>query len=302
MDAVRFGCGRIGQKRRCEVAGAAGVDRGEGSAATASLCRTESGNRSHQRVPLYAVEYPEKLNNLNVAPYWNVLPKAQATLWERFLGLPEHFVLYGGTALALQLGHRNSVDFDFFSAQPIAPRQLYETLDFLAKGRITQEERNTLTVQANTKDGPVYVSFFGGLGLRCVDLPTRVPPGVSLAGVRDIFGCKCAAIQQRESLKDLQDICALLRHGLSLVEGLGCSRAIYGNSFNPRITLMALSYPPALEGLPEEDRQLLAQAVGAIHNVPAVAVEPLGRIGEVEPVQSREQTMDASSNAVAEPK
>ena len=61
-------------------------------------------------------------------------------------------MLYGGTALVLQLGHRTSNDFDFFSAQPIDPRQLYETLDFVAQGRITQEERNTLTVQAETED------------------------------------------------------------------------------------------------------------------------------------------------------
>ena len=223
------------------------------------------------------------MKNLNTAPHWDILPKAQRTLWARLVSLPEYFVLYGGTALALQLGHRTSIDFDFFSAQPINPRQLYETLDFLAKGRITQEERNTLTVQAETEDGPVPVSFFGGLGLRCVDLPTKIPPGVSLAGVRDIFGCKCATIQQRDSLKDLQDICALLRHGLSLAEGLSCARAIYGKSFNPRITLMALSYPLALEGLPAEDSQLLAQAVEAIRKVPAVAVAPLGRIGEIAP-------------------
>ena len=50
-------------------------------------------------------------------------------------------------------GYRTSIDFDFFSAQPIDPRELYETLDFVAKGRITQEERNTLTVQAETEDG-----------------------------------------------------------------------------------------------------------------------------------------------------
>ena len=235
-------------------------------------------------------------------PYWDILPKAQRTLWARLASLPDHFVLYGGTALALQLGHRHSVDLDFFSAQPIDPRHLFETLDFLAKGRITQAERNTLTVLASTDHGPVPVSFFGGLGLRCVDRPTRFPPGVGLAGVRDIFGCKCAAIQQRESLKDLQDICALLRHGLSLAEGLGCSRAVYGESFNPRITLMALSYPPALDGLSAEDRQLLAQAVEAIQNAPAVSVQPLGRIGEVRPVRFNERTVDTSPNPVVEPK
>ena len=235
-------------------------------------------------------------------PYWEILPNAQRTLWERLASLPEHFVLYGGTALALQLGHRDSVDFDFFSAQPIHPHQLYETLDFLAKGRITQVESNTLTVLADTQDGPVSVSFFGGLGLRCVDFPAKVPPGVRLAGVRDIFGCKCATVQMRERLKDLQDICALLRHGLSLAEGIGCSRAIYGNSFNPHVTLRALSYPPVLEGLPEEDRQLLAQTVKEIQNAPTVEVEPLGRIGQVEPVLLMERTMDVPGSTVTEPK
>lgn len=241
------------------------------------------------------------LKNFDAAPCWNVLPRAQRALWARLAGLPEHFVLYGGTALALQLGHRKSVDFDFFSAQPVDPRRLYETLDFLAEGRITQEERNTLTVQAVTEAGPVSVSFFGGLRLRCVDPPTRIPPGVSLAGARDIFGCKCAAIQQRESLKDLQDICALLGRGLSLAEGLGCAQAIYGDAFNARITLMALSYPPASEGLPEEDRRLLSRAVEEIQNVPAVAVEPLGRIGEVARLRSKAQTMHAPGNVAEKP-
>lgn len=202
-------------------------------------------------------------------------------------------MLYGGTALALQLGHRESVDFDFFSAQPLDPFRLHQSLDFLAKGRIIQQERNTLTALASTEDGPVRISFFGGLSLRCVDYPIKVPPGVPVAGPRDIFGCKCAVVQQRENLKDLQDICALLRHGLSLAEGLDCGAAIYGRTFNPRLTLAVLSYPRALAGLPANDRRLLTEAVKAVRSVPAM-VEPLGRIGEA-------RVDDASGQATAGP-
>ncbi len=230
--------------------------------------------------------YPIAIRNvapddLNANLHWNILPEAQRAFWPRLASLPEHFVLYGGTALALQLGHRESVDFDFFSARPLDPFRLHQSLDFLAKGRIVQQERNTLSALADTEDGPVRISFFGGLSLRCVDYPIRVPPGVPVAGPRDIFGCKCAVVQQRESLKDLQDICALLRHGFSLPEGLDCSKAIYGRSFNPRLTLAALSYPRALAGLPANDRLLLIEAVKVVRSVPAV-VEPLGRIGEAE--------------------
>jgi hypothetical protein len=38
--------------------------------------------------------------------------------------LPEWFTLYGGTALAIQLGNRESVDFDFFSSQAFDPKEI----------------------------------------------------------------------------------------------------------------------------------------------------------------------------------
>lgn len=46
-------------------------------------------------------------------PRLDILPPAQRALWDELGGLPHGFVLYGGTALALRLGHRQSIDFDF---------------------------------------------------------------------------------------------------------------------------------------------------------------------------------------------
>ena len=49
-------------------------------------------------------------------PRMDVLPPAQRALWPQLGPLADlGFVLYGGTAVALRLGHRSSVDFDFFS-------------------------------------------------------------------------------------------------------------------------------------------------------------------------------------------
>jgi hypothetical protein len=53
-------------------------------------------------------------------PSLDVLTAAQLRLWSELSAVPEDFVLYGGTALALHLGHRTSVDFDFFSAGTFA--------------------------------------------------------------------------------------------------------------------------------------------------------------------------------------
>lgn len=50
----------------------------------------------------------------------DILPMAQRRLWPQLGNAPKlGFVLYGGTAIALRLGHRDSVDFDFFSERPL---------------------------------------------------------------------------------------------------------------------------------------------------------------------------------------
>jgi hypothetical protein len=51
-------------------------------------------------------------------PRHDILPPPRA-LWAEPDATPDHFTLYDGTALALRLGHRQSVDFDFFSRTPI---------------------------------------------------------------------------------------------------------------------------------------------------------------------------------------
>jgi len=54
-------------------------------------------------------------------PNLSMLPPPQVRLWQELGSTPESFKLYGGTALALRLGHRSSVDFDFFSNAPFDP-------------------------------------------------------------------------------------------------------------------------------------------------------------------------------------
>ena len=48
-------------------------------------------------------------------PCLEILPSAQRALWPAFRSASQlGLVLYGGTAIALRLGHRSSVDYDFF--------------------------------------------------------------------------------------------------------------------------------------------------------------------------------------------
>ena len=61
-------------------------------------------------------------------PNLSKLPRPQLKLWPELGVTPESFTLYGGTALTLRLGHRTSVDFDFFSNEPFDPERLAATL------------------------------------------------------------------------------------------------------------------------------------------------------------------------------
>lgn len=72
--------------------------------------------------------------------YYDILPPEQKSLWPSLHKLSElGFVLYGGTAIALQCGHRNSVDFDFFFISPLYERRnLYSSSVSPGPGSITR--------------------------------------------------------------------------------------------------------------------------------------------------------------------
>src|SRR2546429_6402157 len=81
-------------------------------------------------------------------PRLDILPPAQQRLWPELSGTPEEFTLHGGTAIALRLGHRPSVDFDFFSSTPFNPDTLLPGVPYLPGATLRQSSAETLTVTA----------------------------------------------------------------------------------------------------------------------------------------------------------
>lgn len=197
------------------------------------------------------------------SPHLEVLPAAQRTLWAELSAVPSEFVLYGGTALALHLGHRESVDFDFFGNRPFDLPVLETRISFLSGARIVQREKNTLTAIID-RGGEVKVSFFG-----VPKLPRLAPPhiaqdnGLGIASLIDLAGTKASVVQMRAEAKDYRDIDALLTLGkVSLPTALAAAQKLYGPSFNPEITLKALSYfgEGDLRTLSEETKNRLVVA------------------------------------------
>ena len=84
-------------------------------------------------------------------PRLDILPAPQRTLWPELDATPDHFTLYGGTALALRLGHRQSVDFDFFSREPFDPAILAREMPYLAGAEPVQMVQSYADVQGEAR-------------------------------------------------------------------------------------------------------------------------------------------------------
>jgi len=131
--------------------------------------------------------------------------------------VPAEFTLYGETAIALHLGHRPSIDFDFFGSRTFDPTERQSAIAFLADARIRQREGNTLTAILE-RGGQVAVSFFG-----VPKLPRLASPvvsddnGLKIASLLDLAGTKAATIQLRAEAKDYLDLdCIITKGGLVL--------------------------------------------------------------------------------------
>jgi hypothetical protein len=209
------------------------------------------------------------------------LPPPQRRLWEELGALPRGFVLYGGTALAVRYGHRRSEDFDFFSNEDFVPADLEAATPFLRGAIRLQSSPNTLVCRVE-REGPVKISFFGGLALRRVRDPEPVDglTGLRVAAPLDLAATKAKVVQDRAESKDYLDLDRLMEAGVGLPDALGAARAVYGANFNPLLTLKALCYfgDGDLESLAPEIRARLRDAVARVDvlRLPAIAALPGG--------------------------
>jgi len=133
-------------------------------------------------------------------PRLDILPGAQRRLWPELQPIRQFgFVLYGGTAIALHLGHRQSVDFDFFNARPIDSAALRAALPFLQNTTVRQERPDTFEVE--TASG-VRVALFGGLNFGRVGQPQQTSDGVmQVASLDYLMETK---VKVQTSLSDLR--------------------------------------------------------------------------------------------------
>lgn len=215
-------------------------------------------------------------------PRMDILPPVQIQLWPTLrpaAGLG--FALYGGTAIALRLGHRASVDFDFFSEKPLDRDAIQAAFPFMAQSTVLQDQNNTVSVLApcaDTEREHVKVSFFGMIGFGRVGEPDITEDGVlHVAALDDLMATKVKVILQRAEAKDYSDIAAMLNAGVSLAKGLAAARELYGPNFQPSESLKAMVYfeDGDLRTLTKGEQGSLVKAASEVRDLPRVVI--LGR-------------------------
>lgn len=167
--------------------------------------------------------------------YQTIYPATLQLLKElQSLELLKECRLVGGTALALQLGHRRSVDLDIFGTIPGESDEIQDIL----------RENHEVTIVKESKN--IHIYLIDGIKVDIVnykytwiDNPVT-NDGICLAGIKDIAAMKVAAIIGRGTKKDFIDLYFLLkRYSLQEILDLYLQKYPDGSLF---IAIKSLSY------------------------------------------------------------
>ena len=166
-----------------------------------------------------------------------ILSPAQIGLLPLMKRFKREYYLVGGTAIALHIGHRRSIDFDLFKISAINHKR---NLDRIVAGGFDYQVMRRVTEQMNLLVNDVKVTFFQ---YPFPVLPEdrfkdvfRLPSLVSLAAM------KAYALGRRSKWKDYVDLYFLLTTRFSLAEVSEKASSLFGELFSEKLFRAQLSY------------------------------------------------------------
>jgi predicted nucleotidyltransferase component of viral defense system len=139
--------------------------------------------------------------------FLNILPDNQSKLLEKISkeNWISKFYLAGGTALALQLGHRQSIDFDLFSFEDFNTLEIVNKLNRLGDFNLFSEKENTINGELDN----IKISIIG-YKYPLLKMPLNYN-FLRIADILDISLMKLSAISGRGSKKDFIDLFYILK-------------------------------------------------------------------------------------------
>lgn len=146
----------------------------------------------------------------------------------------EAFYLVGGTALALQIGHRRSVDIDLFTQTPFDTQAVADSLVQDMQATEIDIARNTVRCFIDDVKVDILAHQYPLIE------PLTIMHGIRMASLPDIVAMKLNAVANRGAKKDFWDIAALLSR-FSLDQMLGFHGRKY-RAGNRLAVIKSLSY------------------------------------------------------------
>jgi hypothetical protein len=166
-----------------------------------------------------------------------VLNKDQIDLLPLVKQYKREFYLAGGTAVALHIGHRRSVDFDLFKLNNIRHKNI---LNKIEKNSFSYLVTRRVTEQLNVNIHNVKFTFF--------EYPFDIKAScefedwIKLPSLLDLSSMKAYALGRRSKWKDYIDLYFIIRDNYSLVQIIQNAQSIYGQLFSEKSFRAQISY------------------------------------------------------------
>jgi hypothetical protein len=169
--------------------------------------------------------------------YTNIFTPEQAKLLPLVAKFSKDFYLVGGTALALQLGHRHSIDFGLFSPKPFNNLTLRRKIERLATiTKIHLQSEGEFTLRVNDIKTTFFQFQYPVPHLINLDKIISMPDPLTIAAM------KAFAMGQRSKWKDYVDLYFLFQH-YSLDEIILKTESLFGiGEFNSQLFRAQLAY------------------------------------------------------------
>ena len=174
--------------------------------------------------------------------YWNIFDKNRYELLKKISEIVsiDDYYMIGGTALSLQLGLRESYDFDFCVKNPFNNEILLKELQSIGNVEVIQNQKGTCDVLLNE----VQVSFFYYPNKVIKEfIETDEIPNLKIASILDIAIMKIIAIGGRGAKKDFFDLYNIIKKcNIQVDELINGLKQKCGNNINYVNIIMGLSY------------------------------------------------------------
>ncbi|MEA1897547.1 MAG: nucleotidyl transferase AbiEii/AbiGii toxin family protein [Bacteroidota bacterium] len=166
-----------------------------------------------------------------------ILSNKQAELLPLVKSFSTHFYLVGGTAIGLQIGHRQSIDFDLFSNKLIKPNGIKNQLK---NKNITYEIIHQEYDQLHLSIDEVKFTFFTfPYKIKAINSYKDI---IKMPSLLDLTAMKALALGGRAKWKDYVDMYFLLKYSFSLLDIELKAEGLFGEAFSAKLFRQQLAY------------------------------------------------------------